>query len=150
MQLDISVFTNLQEVTSDYPYNFKAYNQPDFHNSCTAFDGYYTGAKVFDFNLSYSTYNYYRKKLARLAGYEAVAAWHDPDKYEKELFFKQVNYSDFEGCIDFPTADQLYKEYLRYWPAAVLEWNDPYLEIYLKFLHAFKFAAEHKGVVLFN
>jgi len=150
MRLDITVFTNLQEVTKDYPYTFKAYNQPDFSAWCTAFDGYYTGAKVFNFNLSYPTYNRFRKKLSRLANYEAVEAWHDPDKYRNRFFFKQVNYSDFEGCLDFTTAEQLYNEYLRFWPAAVLEWNDPYLEIYLKFLHAFKFAAEHKGVVLYN
>jgi len=150
MGLDIIVFTDLQKVTQDYPYRFKLYNLPDFEDRCTAFDGFYTGACIYDFSLSYYTHTRYREELARLAGYEAEEAWNDPDKFKSKCFFKQINFSDFEGCIDYNTAELLFQQYMRHSFGAMLEMDCYHYELYGSFMEAFRLASETKGVVLYN
>ena len=68
MGLDIFVFTDLTKQTQDYPYRFSVYNLPDFKERCTAYDGFYEGACIYEFNLSYYNNNRYREQLARIGG----------------------------------------------------------------------------------
>ena len=61
-----------------------------------------------------------------------------------------MNYSDFEGSIDFNIAELLYQDYEELqWLASILMDNHLF-GLYCKFMETFKLASEGKGIVMYN
>lgn len=61
---------------------------------------------------AYSSYNSWRKELAKLVGTTDQEIWNNIEKYKNTPFFELINFSDAEGFIGPKTSAKLYKDFL--------------------------------------
>lgn len=106
---------------------------------------------------SYSGYNEWRERLARLGGYQR--GWHD---YKKDYsysagawaetggpFWELINFSDCEGSIGSVVSAKLYKDFVQYREEALKITDHGFIRLYDKSQEAFR-VASNNGVVTFN
>ena len=160
MGLDISVYKNLKMIDKT-KINFDKDEQDDYleiydQDFKKQLDGsdliigeYYDYDYAEGFNAgSYSSYNYWRNELAKLAGYESDEfVW---ENVEDGVFVELINFSDYDGIIGAKTSKKLYDDFCKFDNAAASLKDGRFYYIYKEFKEAFKIASENNGCVLFH
>lgn len=115
--------------------------------------GEYTGERGCTVNHSYSGYNKFRKKLSllsrRISGMVTYRI-----KPETCPFFELIEFADNQGCIDWDTAKDLYKDFVVHEKHAkelsYLAEDLHFFERYQEWKHLTKEASEINSVIVFQ
>lgn len=157
MGLDISVYTNLEFVTSDRERDpehemIHIYVNQDFpHHADNLKEGIYNGECSMGFRAgSYSGYGDFREELARLVGVTCKDVWNGGDGADDTPFFHLINFSDCEGVIGPDTSKKLAKEFHEHYENAKEKMGRYDLESYQNWMKAFDLASENNGAVCFH
>lgn len=118
----------------------------------------YTKYDTFDAG-SYSSYNWWRNELARIAGYKPIEFIEDGKsvlKYDETAwrlkngpFWEIINFTDADGAIGPVVSEKLYRDFQKYKDKAMHFKNEYFIDVYLNFLNAFDVARKN-GLILFQ
>lgn len=148
MGLDISALTGLKPVDGEGENTWFIYINKDFPKQGDGLkEGYYEFDEEFEFRAgSYSGYNAWRDRLARLVGYaSAEDAWAKNQGPMIDL----INFADNEGVIGPEHCKKLHAEFVEWCDKARQITDDPwFFKSYKNWLKAFKLGS--LGCVLFH
>ena len=154
MGLTVKLHTGLTE-TDINDYTFSAYvidkDWKHYIKNLT-YDGYYKAEKsemLFEYPCSY--HNSFRRELCMIIGKDKDAWFCDYSEWDNTLpFSKFFQFADNDGCLDWETCYELYRDFYNYQAIAKEKLNKTYYETYSWWLKAFKKASVKLGVIQYS
>jgi hypothetical protein len=157
MGLSIKIYQNYSETTDEENYDFEVYViDEDWKDRIKHLKpgGIYTAEKKTR-TISYSCTNHndFRRLLCEMLGFEKDEWLGENKKINSETpFYEFFEFADNEGCMDFETSKELYKDFLTYNTKFVemyKDLGDYVLYQYDLWLETFKLGKDN-GVVVFG
>ena len=155
MGVSIRVYTDIKE-TNEEESDFRAFTLEGFEDRIKnlKFNSYYKGKYEGTF-ISYpcSSHNIFRQNLAILID-KPKGFWYEYDYHTYRInknvpFYELFEFADNEGCIDYESSEELYKDFNHYKNIAKDQLSNEIFEYYEEWLNIFSIA-RNKGVVVFR
>lgn len=157
MGLSIKIYQNYSETEDEENCDFKAFVITEEWNDRIKnlkIGGLYKAEKMTR-TISYpcSYHNDFRRLLCKMLGFEENDWLGEDSKINADTpFFEFFEFADNEGCMDFETSQELYKDFLMYLSQFFKLYQDLggyVLDTYNLWLHTFELGKEN-GVVVYS
>lgn len=153
MGLDVKVFKNVKMTRSneyDFIANVIDENWNDrirnLKKGCR-----YIGNRIKDVEISYpcSYHNLFRDELCRILGFKED--WRESILPNKTPFYEFFEFADNDGCIDWETSEDLWRDFKNYMSIILKTFESAELKkTYMDWLKIFEIAKNENSVIVYS